>query len=190
MDNILGASLLGVQGYILVPNVFIPNLCSGMTPAVPALPTGTVKCSHAKTRSKLGKTTEAEASGSKTAVGKGKQRAETVLRTRSHQRGEVGESSQTTRAAAGSGLMPYLVEACADHELRTLAQVMSSMDARIAVLRQAMEDAESTRATATRSFTALILRRELNDAQRADAADAEEREEDRRREEGAEYDGE
>lgn len=31
MDNILGASLLGVQGYILVPNVFIPNLCSGMT---------------------------------------------------------------------------------------------------------------------------------------------------------------
>lgn len=86
--------------------------------------------------------------------------------------------------------MPLLVEGCADHELRTLAQVMTSMDARIAALRQAMEDAESTRAAATRRLTALILRRELEDAERAEAADEEEREADRRQQEDADFDGE
>ena len=86
--------------------------------------------------------------------------------------------------------MPDLVEASADHELRSLVQVMSTMDARIATLKQATEEAENTRAAATRSLAALILRRELKDTQRAHAADAEEREEDRRRDEGAEYDGE
>lgn len=148
-----------------------------------------MKCSHAKTRSKLGKTGEAEASGSKVASGKTKPRAGSGPRTR-RRAAEVGETSRTTRAASGSVLMPYLVEACADHELRTLVQVMSSMDARIAALKQATEEAENTRAAATRSLAALILRRELEDAQRAEAADAEEREEDRRRDEGAEYDGE
>lgn len=80
-------------------------------------------------------------------------------------------------------MMPLLVEGCADHEMRMLAQAMSSMDARIAALRQAMEDAESTRAATTRRLTALILRRELEEAERAAAADEEEREADRREDE-------
>ncbi|KAJ8694474.1 hypothetical protein PTI98_007139 [Pleurotus ostreatus] len=148
-----------------------------------------VRCSHAKTRARQVKTSEAEASGSRVSGGKGKQRA--TPRTKTRRRvGEARETSRVTRAASGSTMLPALVEACADHELRTIAQVMSSMDARIAALKQATEDAENTRAAATRSLAALILRRELEEAQRAEAADAEEREEDRRREEGAEYDGE
>ncbi|KDQ27238.1 hypothetical protein PLEOSDRAFT_158871 [Pleurotus ostreatus PC15] len=147
-----------------------------------------VKCSHAKTRAKQAKTAEETASGSKT-PGKGKQRAGAILRTRSRV-GEAGETSRNTRAAAGGALVPILAEACADHELRTIIQVMSSMDAWIAALKQATEEAENTRAAATRSLAALILRRELEEAQRADVADAEEREEDRRRDEDAEYDGE
>ncbi|KAG9221934.1 hypothetical protein PTI98_009025 [Pleurotus ostreatus] len=147
-----------------------------------------VKCSHAKTRTKQAKTAEETASGSKT-PGKGKQRAGAIPRTRSRVR-EARETSRNTRAAAGSALVPILAEACADHELRTIVQVMSSMDARIAALKQATEEAESTRAAATRSLAALMLRRELEEAQRADAADTEEREEDRRRDEDAEYDGE
>lgn len=149
-----------------------------------------VKCSHAKTRSKLGKTTETGASGSKTTGEKGKQRATAGPRSRSRRGREAGESSRTTRAASGNTAMPVLVAACADHELRTLAQVMSSMDARIAALKQATEEAESTRAAATRSLTALILRRELEDAERAEAADEEEREADRREREDADFDGE
>lgn len=66
---------------------------------------------------------------------------------------------------------------------------MSTMDARIAALKQATEEAESTRAAATRSLAALILRRELEDAQRAEAADEEEREGDRQMEEDEEYEG-
>ncbi|KDQ31436.1 hypothetical protein PLEOSDRAFT_166631 [Pleurotus ostreatus PC15] len=147
-----------------------------------------VKCSHAKTRAKQAKTAEETASGSKT-PGKGKQRAGAIPRTRSRV-GEARETRRNTRAAAGGALVPILAEACADHELRTIVQVMSSMDARIAALKQATEDAESTRAAATRSLAALMLRRELEEAQRADAADTEEREEDRRRDEDAEYDGE
>ncbi|KDQ26118.1 hypothetical protein PLEOSDRAFT_1085377 [Pleurotus ostreatus PC15] len=148
-----------------------------------------VRCSHAKTRARQVKTSEAEASGSRVSGGKGKQRA--TPRTKTRRRvGEARETSRVTRAASGSTMLPALVEACADHELRTIAQVMSSMDARIAALKQATEEAENTWAAATRSLAALILRRELEEAQRAEAADAEEREEDRRREEGAEYDGE
>ena len=65
-------------------------------------------------------------------------------------------------------MIPLLVEGCADHEMRMLAQAMSSMDARIAALRQAMEDAETTRAATTLRLTALILRRELEEAERAE----------------------
>ncbi|KDQ26189.1 hypothetical protein PLEOSDRAFT_169948 [Pleurotus ostreatus PC15] len=136
-----------------------------------------VKCSHAKTRAKQAKTAEETASGSKT-PGKGKQRAGAVPRTRSRV-GEARETSRNTRAAAGGAL-----------RANSGRGVMSSMDARIAALKQATEDAENTRAAATRSLAALMLRRELEEAQRADAADTEEREEDRRREEDAEYDGE
>ncbi|KDQ30036.1 hypothetical protein PLEOSDRAFT_165695 [Pleurotus ostreatus PC15] len=147
-----------------------------------------VKCSHAKTRGKQAKTAEEAASGSKTA-GKGRRRAVPGPRTRSRA-GEGRETNRTTRAATGSAVTPVLAEACADHELRTIVQVMSSMDARIAALKQATEEAENTRAAATRSLAALILRRELEDTQRAEAADTEEREEDRQRDEGSEYDGE
>ena len=139
-------------------------------------------------RARSAKTAEGEASGGK-AGGKGKQRAGAGPRAR-RRVAEVGETSRTTRAASGVVMMPDLVEASADHELRSLVQVMSTMDARIATLKQATEEAENTRAAATRSLAALILRRELEDAQRAHAADTEEREEDRRRDEGAEYDGE
>ena len=149
-----------------------------------------VRCSHARTRARQVKTGEAEASGSKTTGEKGKQRATAGTRSRSRRGREAGESSRTTRAASGNTAMPVLVAACADHELRTLAQVMSSMDARIAALKQATEEAESTRAAATRSLTALILRRELEDAERAEAADEEEREADRREREDADFDGE
>ncbi|KAG9227867.1 hypothetical protein CCMSSC00406_0009124 [Pleurotus cornucopiae] len=127
-----------------------------------------VKCSHAKTRAKQAKTAEETASGSKT----------------------PGRQAAIRGQRRAVPFVPILAEACADHELRTIVQVMSSMDARIAALKQATEDAENTRAAATRSLAALMLRRELEEAQRADAADTEEREEDRRREEDAEYDGE
>ncbi|KDQ23711.1 hypothetical protein PLEOSDRAFT_171052 [Pleurotus ostreatus PC15] len=148
-----------------------------------------VRCSHAKTWARQVKTSEAEASGSRVLGGKGKQWA--TPRTKTRRRvGEARETSRVTRAASGSTMLPALVEACTDYELRTITQVMSSMDAWIAALKQATEEAENTRAAATRSLAALILRRELEEAQRAEAADAEEREEDRRREEGAEYDGE
>ncbi|KDQ29891.1 hypothetical protein PLEOSDRAFT_157603 [Pleurotus ostreatus PC15] len=148
-----------------------------------------VRCSHAKTRARPVKTSDAEPSGSKVPGGRGKQRRAPGPKTR-RRVGEGRETTRTTRAATGSALMPILAEACADHELRTIVQVMASMDARIAALKQATEEAESTRAAATRSIAALILRRELEDAQRAEAADAEEREEDRQRDEGSEYDGE
>ncbi|KAJ8694279.1 hypothetical protein PTI98_001414 [Pleurotus ostreatus] len=147
-----------------------------------------VRCSHAKTRARQVRTSEAEASGSKAAGGKGKQRAAPRPRTR-RRGGESGKTSRVTRAASGSAAIPTLVEACADHELRTLVQVMSTMDARIAALKQATEEAESTRAAATRGLAALILRRELEDAQRAEAADEEEREADRQMEEDEEYEG-
>ncbi|KDQ22124.1 hypothetical protein PLEOSDRAFT_1086878 [Pleurotus ostreatus PC15] len=147
-----------------------------------------VRCSHAKTRARPVKTSDAEPSGSKVAGGRGKQRTAPGPKTRRRAR-EGRETTRTTRAATGSALMPILAEVCADHELRTIVQVMASMDARIAALKQATEEAESTRAAATRSIAALILRRELEEAQRAEEADEEEREEDRRREEDAEYDG-
>ncbi|KDQ22545.1 hypothetical protein PLEOSDRAFT_171898 [Pleurotus ostreatus PC15] len=147
-----------------------------------------VKCSHAKTRARQAKTSEVEASGSKAVTGKGKQRAAPRPRTR-RRGGESRETSRVTRAASGSATIPTLVEACADHELRTLVQVMSTMDARIAALKQATEEAESTRAAATRGLAALILRRELEEAQRAEAGDEEEREADREMEEDEEYDG-
>ncbi|KDQ27107.1 hypothetical protein PLEOSDRAFT_1084749 [Pleurotus ostreatus PC15] len=147
-----------------------------------------VKCSHAKTRARQAKTSEVEASGSKAVSGKGKQRAAPRPRTR-RRGGESRETSRVTRAASGNATIPTLVEACADHELRTLVQVMSTMDARIAALKQATEEAESTRAAATRGLAALILRRELEEAQRAEAGDEEEREADREMEEDEEYDG-
>ncbi|KAG9223376.1 hypothetical protein PLEOSDRAFT_1081688 [Pleurotus ostreatus PC15] len=138
-----------------------------------------VKCSHAKTRAKQVRTADGEASGSKNTGEKRKRRGAAASRSRSRRVGEVAESSRTTRAATGSAVTPVLVEACADHELRTLVQVMSSMDARIAALKQATEEAENTRAAATRSLAALILRRELEEAQRAEEADEEERAADR-----------
>ncbi|KAG9225414.1 hypothetical protein PLEOSDRAFT_1109944 [Pleurotus ostreatus PC15] len=133
------------------------------------------------------KAAEGETTGRKTAGDKGKARPGAVVRNRNRRRVEVGESSHTTRAASRSTLMPVLMEGCTDHELRTLVQVMSSMDARIATLKQATEKAESTRAVATRSLAALIMRRELEDAQWAEVVEEEEREADRRMEEDAEY---
>lgn len=115
----------------------------------------------------MGKTAEAEASGSKTAGGKGKQRATSGQRTRSRGAADTSDTSRAMRA-----LIPVLVEAHADHELRTLVQVMASMDARIAALRQANKDAENMRAAATRSLAALVLRRELEEAEWAEAAEA------------------